>query len=79
VSERERLQRLLAADAKRLSEINRFLVDPSNPLIGRLLEIVERHGGPRRSTARPRRRVGSRTCSPGSKRRNRPTAATSTG
>ncbi len=42
-----RLRRLLAADARRLREINRFLVDPSNELIGRLLEIVDRFGGPR--------------------------------
>ena len=47
MSERRRLQRSLAADAKRLREINRFLVDPSNQLIGRLLDIVERFGGPR--------------------------------
>jgi hypothetical protein len=38
---------MLAADARRLREINRFLVDPSNELIGRLLEIVDRFGGPR--------------------------------
>jgi len=38
---------MLAADARRLREINRFLVDPSNPLIGRLLKIVDRFGGPR--------------------------------
>jgi ATP phosphoribosyltransferase regulatory subunit HisZ len=40
------LQRMLAADAKRLREINRFLVDPSNELVGRLLDTVERFGGP---------------------------------
>ena len=47
MSDRRRLQRSLAADAKRLREINRFLVDPSNRLIGQLLDIVERFGGPR--------------------------------
>jgi hypothetical protein len=41
-----RLRRSLAADARRLREINRFLLDPSNDLITRLLEIVERFGGP---------------------------------
>src|SRR5512136_41225 len=47
MSERQRLQKQLAAEAKRLSEINRFLLDPSNELIGRLLDVVERYGGPR--------------------------------
>ncbi len=42
----ERLRRRLAADAGRLKEINRFLLDPSNPLIEGMLEVVERHGGP---------------------------------
>ena len=41
-----RLRKSLAADARRLREINRFLLDPSNDLITRLLEIVERFGGP---------------------------------
>ena len=41
-----RLRRRLAADAGRLKEINRFLLDPSNPLVEGLLEVVERHGGP---------------------------------
>ena len=40
------LRKLLAADAGRLDEINRFLLDPSNEMVGRLLEVVERHGGP---------------------------------
>jgi hypothetical protein len=47
MSGRRRLQKMLAADARRLGEINRFLVDPSNELVGRLLDIVEKHGGPR--------------------------------
>jgi hypothetical protein len=47
MSERRRLQKMLAADARRLGEINRFLVDPSNEMVGRLLDIVEKHGGPR--------------------------------
>jgi hypothetical protein len=38
---------MLAADARRLREINRFLVDPANGLIDGLLDIVEKHGGPR--------------------------------
>jgi hypothetical protein len=42
-----RLRKSIAADAGRLREINRFLLDPSNDLVTRLLEIVERHGGPR--------------------------------
>jgi hypothetical protein len=41
-----RLRGRLAADAGRLKEINRFLLDPSNPLVEGLLEAVERHGGP---------------------------------
>jgi len=41
------LRKSLAADVKRLREINRFLLDPSNELITRLLEIVEKYGGPR--------------------------------
>jgi hypothetical protein len=44
---RRRLRRRLAADAGRLWEINQYLLDPSNELIGRLLDIVERYGGPR--------------------------------
>ncbi len=47
MTDRRRLLRSLAADAGRLREINRFLVDPSNELIDRLLQIVERYGGPR--------------------------------
>ncbi|OHD75358.1 MAG: hypothetical protein A2177_13965 [Spirochaetes bacterium RBG_13_68_11] len=46
MKDRRRLRRRLAADAGRLKEINRFLLDPSNPLIEGLLEVVERHGGP---------------------------------
>jgi hypothetical protein len=46
MSERQRLQRLLAADAKRLHDVNRLLLDPSNRMIGGLLDVVERYGGP---------------------------------
>ena len=46
MKDRERLRRLLAADAGRLREINGFLLDPSNQLLDGLLEVVERHGGP---------------------------------
>jgi hypothetical protein len=46
MSGRERLRQKLAADERRLREINRFLLDPSNELVDRLLEVVERHGGP---------------------------------
>lgn len=38
-------QRLKIASG-RLDEINNFLTDPDNPLINRLLEIVDRFGGP---------------------------------
>ncbi len=47
MSDLRRLRKSLAADAKRLREINRFLLDPSNDLVTRLLEIVEKYGGPR--------------------------------
>jgi len=40
------LRRRLAVEARRLRELNRYLVDPDNPLVGKLLEIVERFGGP---------------------------------
>jgi hypothetical protein len=46
VNARERWRRRLAADARRLKEINRYLLDPGNELANRLLDIVERHGGP---------------------------------
>ena len=46
MKDRRRLRKLLAADAGRLREINRFLLDPSNQLIDGLLDVVERHGGP---------------------------------
>jgi hypothetical protein len=46
MNDRERWRRRLAADSRRLKEINRFLLDPGNELAGRLLDIVERHGGP---------------------------------
>ena len=40
------LRRLLAVQAERLEEINALLLDPDNELVNRLLEIVERFGGP---------------------------------
>jgi hypothetical protein len=43
---RERWRRSLAADARRLKEINHYLLDPANELANRLLDIVERRGGP---------------------------------
>jgi hypothetical protein len=41
------LRRRLRVQAKRLQELNRYLLDPDNPLLNRLLQIVERFGGPR--------------------------------
>jgi hypothetical protein len=41
------LRRRLRIQARRLAELNRYLLDPDNPLLNRLLEIVERFGGPR--------------------------------
>jgi hypothetical protein len=40
------LRQRLKIDSARLDEINHFLTDPGNPLINRLLEIVDRFGGP---------------------------------
>jgi hypothetical protein len=40
------LRRRLAVDARRVRELNRFLLDPANPLVGRLLAVLERFGGP---------------------------------
>lgn len=40
------LRQRLRISSGRLDEINNFLVDPGNPLINRLLEIVDRFGGP---------------------------------
>lgn len=41
------LRRRLRVQAKRLQELNNYLLDPDNPLLNRLLQIVERFGGPR--------------------------------
>ena len=46
MSDLRRLRESLAADATRLQEINGFLLDPSNDMVTRLLEVVEKHGGP---------------------------------
>jgi hypothetical protein len=40
------LRNLLFIDRSRLDEINQLLADPENETVGRLLETVERHGGP---------------------------------
>ena len=40
------LRKCLQISPARLEEINHFLLDPNNPLINRLLEIVEKFGGP---------------------------------
>ncbi len=42
----ESLRDRLKIDAGRLDEVNAFILDPNNPMIGRLLDIVERFGGP---------------------------------
>jgi hypothetical protein len=41
-----RLRPKLRLEARRLRELNRYLLDPDNPLVNRLLAIVERFGGP---------------------------------
>jgi len=41
------LRRKLAIEGRRLRELNRYLLDPDNPLVNRLLAVVERFGGPR--------------------------------
>jgi len=41
------LRRKLAIEGRRLKELNRYLLDPDNPLVNRLLAVVERFGGPR--------------------------------
>jgi hypothetical protein len=46
------LRRRLAIEGRRLRELNRYLLDPDNPLVNRLLEVVERFGGPRVINAR---------------------------
>ncbi len=40
------LRRRLAIEGRRLEELNRYLLDPDNPLVNRLLAVVERFGGP---------------------------------
>ena len=40
------LRQRLAIEAEKLDEINALLLSPDNELVGRLLEIVERFGGP---------------------------------
>ena len=42
----EDLRRRLAIEPGRIEEINALLLDPDNELVGRLLEILERFGGP---------------------------------
>ena len=39
------LRSRLKIDPRRLDEINAFLLDPANPMVNRLLEIIEKHGG----------------------------------
>jgi hypothetical protein len=46
------LRRRLVIEGRRLKELNRYLLDPDNPLVGRLLEVVERFGGPLAINAR---------------------------
>jgi len=41
------LRRKLAIEGRRLRELNRYLLDADNPLVNRLLAVVERFGGPR--------------------------------
>jgi len=41
-----RLRRRLSIETRRLGELNRYLLDPDNPLVNRLLAVVERFGGP---------------------------------
>jgi len=40
------LRERLKIDSRRLDEINAFLLDPDNPLVNKILAIVEKHGGP---------------------------------
>ncbi len=40
------LRKQLTISRSRLDEINQLLVDPKNPLVNGLLEIVKRYGGP---------------------------------
>jgi len=46
------LRRRLSIEGRRLKELNRFLLDPGNPLVSRLLEVVERFGGPQAINAK---------------------------
>ncbi len=48
------LRARLAIGGGRLDEIDRFLVDPGNRLVGELLEVVARHGAPEEINARAR-------------------------
>jgi hypothetical protein len=43
----EQLRELLRIGEERLAEVNRVITDPDNESVNRLLEIVERYGGPR--------------------------------
>ena len=40
------LRERLKINEERLKEVNDFILDPDNELINRLLEIVEKYGGP---------------------------------
>ena len=40
------LRNLLKISAERLQEVNDMLTDPANESVGRILEIVEKYGGP---------------------------------
>jgi hypothetical protein len=40
------LRKKLRIARKRLAELNDFLVDPKNPLVGKVVDLVERLGGP---------------------------------
>jgi antitoxin component of MazEF toxin-antitoxin module len=42
----EDLRKLLRIDEGRLAEVNKLLIDPENESVNRLLEIVEKYGGP---------------------------------
>ena len=40
------LRERLIISEERLKEINQFILDPENELINRILELVEKYGGP---------------------------------
>ena len=40
------LRERLKISGERLKEINEFILDPNNELINKLLEVVEKYGGP---------------------------------